>query len=61
MEVIWMLLPIAILVAAGFLAAYFWAVRSGQFDDTVTPAHRILIEDEPETTLKTSQERKDTR
>lgn len=48
MEVIWMLLPIAILVAAGFLAAYFWAVRSGQFDDTVTPAHRILIEDEPE-------------
>jgi cbb3-type cytochrome oxidase maturation protein len=61
MEVIWMLLPIAILVAAGFLAAYFWAVKSGQFDDTVTPAHRILIEDEPEAPSKTNQERKDGR
>ncbi len=59
MEVIWMLLPIAILVAAGFLAAYFWAVRSGQFDDTVTPAHRILIEDEVEVTSSKDQERKD--
>jgi cbb3-type cytochrome oxidase maturation protein len=61
MEVIWMLLPIAILVAAGFLAAYFWAVRSGQFDDTVTPAHRILIEDEPESAMNKDQERKDLR
>lgn len=35
-------------VAGGFLAAFVWAVRTGQFDDTVSPAHRILFEDAPE-------------
>jgi cbb3-type cytochrome oxidase maturation protein len=34
------------MVAAGFLAAFVWAVRSGQFDDTTTPPIRILL-DEP--------------
>ena len=28
-----------------FLAAYFWSVRSGQFDDKYTPSVRILFED----------------
>jgi len=32
-------------VAAGFLGAFAWAVRSGQFDDTVTPAVRVLFEE----------------
>lgn len=46
MEIIGLLLPIALLVAGSFLVSYLWAVRSGQFDDTTTPAYRILIEDE---------------
>ena len=33
------------LVSAGFLAAFAWAVRTGQFDDTVTPPIRILLDD----------------
>jgi cbb3-type cytochrome oxidase maturation protein len=32
-------------VAAGFLVAFAWAVRSGQYDDTATPPIRILFED----------------
>jgi cbb3-type cytochrome oxidase maturation protein len=32
------------LVAGGFLAAFVWAVRAGQFDDTSTPAVRVLLE-----------------
>jgi cbb3-type cytochrome oxidase maturation protein len=32
-------------VAAGFLVAFVWAVRSGQFDDTVSPPLRILFDD----------------
>ena len=32
-------------VAAGFLCAFVWAVRSGQFDDTRTPAVRVLLEE----------------
>jgi len=35
------------LVAGGFLLAFVWAVRGGQFDDTTTPAVRVLIEDGP--------------
>ena len=28
------------------IAAFFWAVRSGQFDDMEGPAHRILMDDD---------------
>jgi cbb3-type cytochrome oxidase maturation protein len=32
-------------VAGGFLVAFVWAVRTGQFDDTVSPPLRILFDD----------------
>jgi cbb3-type cytochrome oxidase maturation protein len=34
-------------VAVGFLAAFVWAVRTGQFDDVVSPAWRVLFDDAP--------------
>ncbi|HEY0872069.1 MAG TPA: cbb3-type cytochrome oxidase assembly protein CcoS [Vicinamibacterales bacterium] len=34
------------LVAGGFLLAFLWAVESGQFDDTHTPALRVLLDDD---------------
>lgn len=40
------LLPVALLFAAGALCAFIWAVRSGQFDDLVTPGLRILHDDD---------------
>ena len=45
MGVILILILASLLVAGGFLAAFIWAVRSGQFDDTHTPSMRILTED----------------
>jgi cbb3-type cytochrome oxidase maturation protein len=45
MSVIVLLIVAGGTVAAGFLAAFVWAVRSGQFDDTCTPAIRMLLED----------------
>jgi cbb3-type cytochrome oxidase maturation protein len=45
MSVIVLLIAAGGAVAAGFLAAFVWAVRSGQFDDTSTPAIRVLLED----------------
>lgn len=45
MSVIILLIAAGGFVAAVFLAAFFWAVRSGQFDDTVTPAVRMLFDD----------------
>lgn len=44
MSVIYILIIISIIIAGGFLAAFIWAVRSGQFDDTHTPSIRILFE-----------------
>ena len=45
MTIIAFLIAAGGVVAAGFLAAFAWAVRTGQFDDTVTPAIRILVDD----------------
>jgi cbb3-type cytochrome oxidase maturation protein len=32
-------------VAVAFLCCFIWAVRSGQFEDTVTPSMRVLTDD----------------
>lgn len=55
MEIIFVLLPLALALAFIFLAAYIWAVRSGQFDDTTTPAYRILLEDEKKKAAETDK------
>ncbi len=54
MSVILILIIASLFVAGGFLIAYLWAVRSGQYDDKFTPSIRILFEDS-----KRSAERKD--
>ena len=46
MELIFVLLPFALLFAGIALALFIWAARSGQFDDLTTPAVRILFDDE---------------
>ena len=48
MSVILILILASLAVALAFLGGFIWAVRSGQFEDTCTPAMRILSEDEPE-------------
>lgn len=45
MTVVVLLIVAGGVVAAGFLAAFAWAVQSGQYDDTCTPAVRVLMED----------------
>ena len=45
MSVIVLLILAGGLVAGGFLGAFVWAVRSGQFDDTASPPIRVLFDD----------------
>lgn len=45
MNVLYFLVPLAILLAAAGVAAFMWAVRNGQFDDVETPAIRMLLDD----------------
>jgi cbb3-type cytochrome oxidase maturation protein len=46
MELIFVLLPFALLFAGAALALFIWAARSGQFDDLHTPAVRVLFDEE---------------
>jgi len=41
-----LLIPVALFLGLAGLAAFFWAVRSGQFEDMDGAALRILIDDE---------------
>jgi cbb3-type cytochrome oxidase maturation protein len=43
-----LLIPIALGLGLAGLAAFMWAMRSGQFEDMDGAALRILIEDEPQ-------------
>jgi cbb3-type cytochrome oxidase maturation protein len=45
MSIIYLLIPLSILTASVFLGGFIWAVRSGQYEDTCTPAMRLLAED----------------
>lgn len=45
MTVLFLLVPLAVLLAAVALGAFFWAVHRGQFDDLDTPRYRALFDD----------------
>jgi len=46
MEIIYLLIPLSLLLVGLMVWVFFWAVRSGQFDDLEGPAHRILMDDD---------------
>ncbi|MEM6325961.1 MAG: cbb3-type cytochrome oxidase assembly protein CcoS [Bacteroidota bacterium] len=46
MNVLYVLVPLALVLALGGVAAFRWAVRDGQFDDVDTPALRVLLDDD---------------
>ena len=46
MSVLTFLIPIALGMGGVGLAVFFWAMRTGQFEDLDGAAQRILIEDE---------------
>lgn len=45
MSIILVLIPLSIVFAVAFFAAFIWAVRSGQYEDTCTPSMRLLLDD----------------
>ena len=46
MEILFLLIPLSLLLLGIAVWAFFWAVRSGQFDDLDSPAYRILMDDD---------------
>ena len=45
MIALYIVLPLALLIATGAVLAFTWTVRSGQLDDVDTPPRRILFDD----------------
>jgi cbb3-type cytochrome oxidase maturation protein len=46
MGVLFILIGASIIVAAGFLIAFIWSVKDGQYDDDYTPSVRMLFDNE---------------
>ena len=64
MEIVYLLIPLALVLVVVIVWVFMWAVRSDQFDDLEGPAHRILMDDdepkiEPEEGKKESTEKDD--
>lgn len=45
MIALYIVLPLALIVAGSAVAAFVWTVRSGQLDDVDTPPRRVLFDD----------------
>lgn len=46
MNVLYILVPVALLLAAAGVAGFIWSVRNDQFEDVETPGVRVLFDDE---------------
>lgn len=49
MSVMLVLIGASLVVAIFFLIAFIWSVKTGQYEDDISPAHTILFEDKPTT------------
>ena len=48
MNIFYLLIGVSLFAALIFLGIFIWAVRSGQFEDNVTPSIRMLFDDDDE-------------
>ena len=46
MGIVFLLIGVSFVIAIVFLLLFFKSVKSGQYDDTYTPAVRMLFDDE---------------
>lgn len=42
MNILFVLIPLSLLLLLTAVAAFFWALRGGQFDDLDSPSWRVL-------------------
>ena len=46
MDILYLLIPLAVVIMIVAVVAFMWAVKSGQYEDLEGPAHRILMDDD---------------
>ncbi|CUS48983.1 MAG: cbb3-type cytochrome c oxidase heme b insertion protein CcoS [Idiomarinaceae bacterium HL-53] len=57
MEALHIMVPIAIILVLVAIIVFFWAVKSGQFDDLERQGMNVLLDDEKKKQKKTSQKK----
>lgn len=58
MESVYLLVPISVLLVFGIAAAFWWSVKSGQFDDLEGPAFKVLMDDDDAVQGKVAEQEK---
>lgn len=46
MNILYLLIPLGLMLLAGAIAAFFWAVGAGQFDDLDSPGMSVIMDDD---------------
>ena len=46
MDILYLLIPLSVALVFLIAGAFWWSVRSGQFEDLEGPAYRILMDDD---------------
>ncbi len=46
MNILYLLIPLGLLLLGLAIAAFFWAVGTGQFDDLESPAMSVVMDDD---------------
>jgi cbb3-type cytochrome oxidase maturation protein len=46
MESLYLLIPLSVVLVFLIGVAFWWSVKSGQFDDMEGPAYRVLMDDD---------------
>ena len=46
MNILFLLIPLGLVLLACAVAAFFWAVGAGQFDDLDSPAMSVVMDDD---------------
>ena len=60
MTILYLLIPLGLILLGIAISAFFWATRSGQFDDLESPAWSVVLDDDRKprtTTAATAQPR----
>jgi cbb3-type cytochrome oxidase maturation protein len=48
LSILYLIIPLSLIIVAVAVGIFFWAVRTGQFDDLEGPAHRVLEDSDTE-------------
>jgi cbb3-type cytochrome oxidase maturation protein len=61
MNILYLLIPLGLLLVGIGIAVFFWAVRSGQYDDLESPAMSIVMDDDTKPAAENRREKRESR